>query len=57
LLGRPLTHYHNWERSYSPSGCYFKLDRRAHKWGLVFEVIHHALVAREKAATKPRQPV
>jgi hypothetical protein len=56
LLGRPLNDVLAWQRAYSPSGCYCDADRRAHKWGLVFEVIHYALVEREKAATNPRQP-
>jgi len=33
-----------WERPYDPSGCYCDLARREHKWGLVLEVIHYALV-------------
>ncbi len=50
LLGRPLNDVLSWERPYSPSGCYCDAERRAHKWGLVFEVIHYALVQREKQA-------
>jgi hypothetical protein len=48
LQGRPLNEVFTWERAFSPSGCYCDADRRAHKWGLVFEVIHYALVQREK---------
>lgn len=48
LLGKPLNDVLTWERAYNPSGCYCDADRRAHKWGLVFEVIHYALVQREK---------
>jgi hypothetical protein len=48
LLGQPLNDVLNWERSCESSGCYCDEDRRAHKWGLVFEVIHYALVQREK---------
>jgi hypothetical protein len=48
LLGRPLNDVLTWERSHDPSGCYCDTDRRSHKWGLVFEVIHFALVQREK---------
>ena len=48
LLGRPLNDVLTWERFHDPSGCYCDHDRRAHKWGLVFEVIHFALVQREK---------
>ncbi len=47
LLGRPLNDVLTWQRPYSPSGCYCDADRRAHKWGLVLEVIHYALVQRE----------
>src|SRR5262249_46630641 len=48
LLGRPLNDVLNWERAYSPSGCYCDAEQRAHKWGLVLEVIHYALVRWEK---------
>jgi hypothetical protein len=48
LLGRALNEVLTWERSHDSSGCYCDQDRRAHKWGLVFEVIHFALVQREK---------
>ena len=48
LLGKPLNEVLAWERPYDPSGCYCDSARRAHKWGLVFEVIHYALVQREK---------
>jgi len=48
LLGRPLDDVLKWERRYSPAGCYCDLDSRLHKWGLVLEVIHYALVQYEK---------
>lgn len=48
LRGRPLNEVLNWKREYNPSGCYCDVARREHKWGLVFEVIHFALVQREK---------
>ncbi len=48
LLGRPLNDVLNWQRAYNPSGCFCDLPRREHKWGLVLEVIHFALVRREK---------
>lgn len=47
-IGRPLDDVLNWQRAYNPSGCYCDVTRREHKWGLVFEVIHFALVRREK---------
>jgi hypothetical protein len=56
LLGRPLDDVLAWERAYSPSGCYCDADRRSHKWGLVFEVIHYALLEREKETSNPREP-
>ena len=48
LLGRPLNDVLNWKREFSPSGCFCDLARREHKWGLVLEVIHYALVQQEK---------
>jgi hypothetical protein len=48
LLGQPLDAVLSWQRSHSPSGCYCDADARLHKWGLVLEVIHYALVQREK---------
>jgi len=51
LLGRPLNDVLNWERTTNPSGCYCDIERRMHKWGLVFEVIHHALVQSKKQST------
>jgi hypothetical protein len=48
LLGRPLNEVLSWKREFSPSGCYCDLDKRLHKWGLVLEVIHYALVQLEK---------
>ena len=50
LLGCPLNDVLDWERAYSPSGCYCDAAKRFHKWGLVLEVIHYALVQREKEA-------
>jgi hypothetical protein len=51
LLGRPLGDVLTWQRAPNPSGCYCDAERRMHKWGLVFEVIHHALVQNEKQST------
>jgi len=48
LLGRALDDVLTWERCREASGCYCDQERRAHKWGLVFEVIHYALVQRER---------
>ncbi len=55
LLGRPLNEVLAWSRPYNPSGCHCSADSREHKWGLVFEVIHHTLVQQEKAAGKNGQ--
>ena len=49
LLGKSLNDVLTWERSWNPSGCYCDAERRAHKWGLVLEVIHFAL--RRRRAT------
>ncbi len=54
LLGRPLDEVFTWERRHSPSGCYCDADRRMHKWGLVFEVIHFALHQRKNAPANSR---
>ncbi len=54
LLGRPLNEVLAWQRQFSPSGCYCAADARMHKWGLVLEVIHYALVQREQE--KNREP-
>jgi hypothetical protein len=47
LLGRPLNDVLTWVRPANPSGCFCDVERREHKWGLVFEVIHFALAQRE----------
>jgi hypothetical protein len=47
LLGRPLDDVLAWQRAYSPTACYCDVDSRNHKWGLVLEVIHYALVQHE----------
>jgi hypothetical protein len=39
-----------WVRTPNPSGCFCDLERRDHKWGLVFEAIHFALAQRENEA-------
>jgi hypothetical protein len=47
LLDKPLDDVLSWEREYSPAGCYCDKSSREHKWGLVLEVIHYALVQHE----------
>jgi hypothetical protein len=46
LLGKPLNDILEWKREYNPSACYCRPVSREHKWGLVFEVLHYALVQR-----------
>jgi hypothetical protein len=55
LLGKPLNDVITWQRSASAAaaGCYCEPASRKHKWGLVLETIHYALVQREKRAAAP----
>jgi len=54
LLGHPLNDVLTWDAPRNPSGCYCDAERRAHKWRLVFEVIHFALSERQRAdSTSP----
>lgn len=55
LLGKPLNDVLAWNRPYNPSSCYCDVTRREHKWGLAYEVIHFALVQREKEMAGPVQ--
>jgi hypothetical protein len=52
LLNQPLNNVLSWPRAYSPAGCYCEAASRAHKWGLVYEVIHFALVQRASHSPK-----
>lgn len=58
LLGQPLDAVLTWPRSANPAGCYCDASSRAHKWGLVLEVIHFALAQRlrEPSNGPPTQP-
>jgi hypothetical protein len=47
LHGRPLDDVVRWTRPASPAGCYCEPESRQHKWGLVLETIHFALVRNE----------
>lgn len=44
LLGQPLNNILSWQRSSSAAGCYCDAASREHKWGLVLETIHYALM-------------
>jgi hypothetical protein len=56
LLGRPLNEVLSWARQYSPASCYCDFSSREHKWGLVLEVIHYALVQHEnQTATRENE--
>jgi hypothetical protein len=48
LTGEPLNTVIRWQRAAAPAGCYCEAASREHKWGLVLETIHFALVQREK---------
>ncbi len=44
LLGRPLDEVLSWKRPAIGPGCYCEQEARLHKWGLVLETIHFALL-------------
>lgn len=50
LLGKPLNELLAWQRPLMGAGCYCEPASRKHKWGLVLETIHYALVRREAQA-------
>jgi hypothetical protein len=56
LLGRQLNEVLTWDRPRAGAGCYCEPSSRQHKWGLVLETIHHALVAHEKAGIPVPSP-
>jgi hypothetical protein len=49
LNGERLNAVLSWRRELSGAGCFCDASSRNHKWGLVFETIHYALVQRELA--------
>jgi hypothetical protein len=49
LGGERLNSVLSWKRSTSAAGCYCDASSRDHKWGLVLETIHYALVQKELA--------
>jgi len=48
LAGEKLDAVLAWRRMPSAAGCYCESTSREHKWGLVFETIHYALVRKER---------
>jgi hypothetical protein len=48
LLGEPLNRVLYWDAAHSVAGCYCELSDRMHKWRLVLETIHYALVEQER---------
>jgi hypothetical protein len=48
LLGQPLNDVITWQRPVSSAGCYCEPASRKHKWGLVLETVHYAMVQREQ---------
>jgi hypothetical protein len=53
LLGQPLNDVLTWQRGKDSAGCYCEPASRKHKWGLVLETLHFALVQREKSEIEP----
>ena len=48
LIGQPLNDVLAWHRTSTGAACYCEPASRKHKWGLVLETIHYALVQEEK---------
>ena len=48
LAGQPLDEVLSWPRPDCVAGCYCDADARQHKWGLVLETIHFALMGAQK---------
>ena len=49
LLGEPLEALADWKPDSSYAGCYCEPEARDHKWRMAYEVVHFALVQRQKA--------
>jgi len=47
LIGQRLNAILKWRREPNGAGCYCEAQSRIHKWGLVLETIHYALVQKE----------
>jgi hypothetical protein len=52
LRGERLNSVLSWQREPSSAGCYCEQASRGHKWGLVLETIHYALVQKERTQDK-----
>lgn len=52
LLGQPLNNVLFWNSPASAAGCHCELSDRMHKWRLVLETIHYALVQQEMLPTQ-----
>ncbi|MEJ2104520.1 MAG: hypothetical protein P8X47_08095 [Ignavibacteriaceae bacterium] len=52
LIGKSIDEILNWQYQFSPEGCYCKPESREHKWGLVFEALHYALIQYENRVLK-----
>jgi hypothetical protein len=48
LSGERLNAVLSWQHKVSAAGCYCDPSSRNHKWGLVLETIHYALVQKER---------
>jgi hypothetical protein len=53
LIGQPLNNVLTWDSPTTGAGCYCELSDRMHKWRLVLETIHYALVEQEKRTSRP----
>jgi hypothetical protein len=47
LIGQRLNSVLGWRREPNGAGCFCEAPSRIHKWGLVLETIHYALVQKE----------
>jgi hypothetical protein len=54
LHGQPLNAVVGWQRAPAAAGCYCDAASREHKWGLVLETIHYALVQKERTQETTR---
>jgi hypothetical protein len=56
LIGQPLNDVLAWQRNSTGASCYCEPASRKHKWGLVLETIHYALVQEEKRRAQQTSP-